>query len=117
MQREFEPIQNDVTTQIASSSSVNLDISGYQLKKDIVTFVVKQTILKSGSSVFDLVNRSIFEKYRCDITDCFENPEYLCDVLRYVFEDSYHAVVESVVKNLERFSQESGIKEFLDKIR
>ena len=117
MQREVDPIQNEVKPQERVTSSAKLDSYGYQLKKEIVLFVVKQTILESGSSFFEIVNRSLFEKYRCEISDCFEKPEYLSDVLRYVFDGSYHTVIESITKNLDRFAQESGIKEFLDKIR
>ncbi|MGI0009510.1 MAG: hypothetical protein ACRD92_07815 [Nitrosopumilaceae archaeon] len=117
MQREFKPIQGDVKSQERFSSSTKLDVTGYQLKKEIVLFVVRQTILESGSSIFEMVNRSLFEKYRCEISDCFEKPEYLSDVLRYVFDSSHHIVIESITKNLDKFAQESGIKEFLDKIR
>ena len=117
MQREIDPIQNEVKPQESFTSSARLDRTGYQLKKEIVLFVVKQIILESGSPVFEMVNRSLFEKYRCEISDCFEKPEYLSDVLRYVFDGSYHTIIKSITKNLERFSQENGIKEFLEKIR
>ena len=117
MQREIDPIQNEVKPQESFTSSARLDRTGYQLKKEIVLFVVKRTILESGSPVFEMVNRSLFEKYRCEISDCFEKPEYLSDVLRYVFDGSYHTIIKSITKNLERFSQENGIKEFLEKIR
>ena len=117
MQREVDPIQNEVKPQERFTSPAELDSNGYQLKKEIVLFVVKRTIPESGSPVFEMVNRSLFEKYRCEISDCFEKPEYLSDVLKYVFDSSYHTIIESITKNLDKFAQESGIKEFLDKIR
>lgn len=117
MQREIDPIQNEVKFQERFTSSDKLYSNGYQLEKEIVLFVVRQTILESGSSVFEMVNRSLFEKYRCEISDCFEKAEYLSDVLRYVFDGSYQTIIESITKNLDRFAQESGIKEFLDKIK
>ena len=116
MQRQFEPNQSDEKPQGRPVSSAKLYSNGYQLKKEIVLFVLEQAILESGLSVFEMVNRSLFEKYRCEISDCFEKPEYLNDVLRYVFDDSYHTIIESITKNLDRFAQESGIKEFLEKI-
>jgi hypothetical protein len=117
MQREIGPIQPDRRDKKRFASSAEQNCYGYKLKKDIVQFVVKQIILESGPSVFDLVNRSLYEKYRCEISDCFENPGYLVDVLRYVYDGSYHTVAKSIANNLDRFSHESGIKEFLDEIR
>ena len=86
----------------------------YQLKKSVVLFVLRQSLLESGSEAFELVNRSLFEKYRYGISDCFENPGYLVNVLRYVYEGSYSEVIESIKKSLDKFSQESTIKEFLE---
>lgn len=114
MQKEFEPNQSKHKNEI--TSSYKLDSNGHRIKKEVVLFVLRQSILELDTSVFELVNRCLFEKYRCDISDCFEHPEYLIDVFRYVFEGSYFGIVESIKKNLDNFSQEDGIKEFLEKI-
>lgn len=116
MQKVTSSDQSQHKRQENLTSSDKLDSNGYQLKKAVVLFVLKQSILESGMAAFEMVNRSLFEKYRCDISDCFEKPEYLNDVLRYVFDGSYVAIIESLKKNLDKFSQESGIKEFLEKI-
>jgi len=107
-QRQHKPQKN--------FTSEKLDNEVYHLKKAVVLFVLKQSILESGMAAFEMVNRSLYEKYRCEISDCFEKPEYLSDVLRYVFDGSYVAIIESIKKNLDKFSQEKGIKEFLEKI-
>ena len=117
MQREIDSIQHDRRDQKNFVSFTEQNCPGYKLKKDIVQFVVRETILESGPSIFDLVDRSLYEKYRCEISDCFENPEFLVDVLRYVYDDSYRSVVESITSYLDKFGQESGIKEFLDELR
>ena len=96
-----------------SDSSYN-DV--YHLKKTVVLFVLRQSLLESGREAFEMVNRSLYEKYRCEISDCFEKPEYLIDVLRYVYEGSYETVVESMKQSLDKFAQEGAIKEFLEKI-
>lgn len=116
MQKETSLNQSHHKRQKNSTSSDKLDSDVYQLKKAVVLFVLKQSILESGMVAFEMVNRSLFEKYRCDISDCFEKPEHLSDVLKYVFDGSYGAIVESIKKNLNKFSQENGIKEFLEKI-
>jgi hypothetical protein len=116
MQREINLNQSQHKRQKNFTSFDRLDSSGYQLKKSVVLFVLRQSILESGTAAFEMVNRSLFEKYRCEISNCFEKPEYLSDVLRYVFDGSYVAIIESIKKNLDKFSQENGIKEFLEKI-
>ena len=88
----------------------------YKLKKDVVLYVIRQSLLASGKETFELVNRSLFEKYHCEISDCFEKPEYLHVVLKYVYDDSYKAVVESIKQSLEKFTHDSTINEFLEKI-
>lgn len=92
------------------------DNYGYQLQKDVVLYVLKQSILEYGTDAFDLVNRSLFEKYHCEISDCFEKPEYLVDVFRYVYDGSYTAIVESIKLALHKFAEERSIKEFLKKL-
>jgi hypothetical protein len=86
---------------------------GYKLKKDVVLYVLNRTLLESGTEAYDMVTRSLYEKYRCNISECFDKPEYLVDVLRYVFDGSYHTVRESLMKKLEIFAKENGIKEFV----
>jgi len=99
--------QNAFTSHTASKRD------SYELKKDIVLYVLKNSLLESGVEIFEMVNRSLLEKYRCEISDCFEKPEYLSDVLKYVYDGSYQIVVESIKRNLSRFANENGIKEFV----
>ena len=114
MQRGLSLDKNQRKSYDRFVSSKKLNSQGYQLKKEVVVYVLNKTLLGSGMEVYDMVNRSLYEKYRCDISDCFEKPEYLADVLRFVFDGSYHIVAESLAKNLERFTEEAGIKEFLE---
>ena len=88
----------------------------YDLKTGVVLYVIRQSLLESGREAFELVNRSLFEKYRCELSDCFEKPEYLRDVLNYVFNGSHAKVIESMKRNLDKFAHEGSIKEFLEKI-
>ena len=88
----------------------------YDLKKGVVLYVIRQSLLESGKETFELVNRSLFEKYHCEISDCFEKPEYLREVFKYVYDGSYKPVVESIKRSLEKFTQDITIREFLEKL-
>ena len=72
--------------------------------------------MESGMEAFELFNRSLFEKYHCELSDCLEKPEYMIDVLKYVYDGSHTSVIESMKRSLDNFSQEHIIKEFLEKI-
>ena len=113
MEREINLNSNQKKLHQDFSSSEKRKSAGYKLKKDIVLYVLNTTLLESGTKIHDMINRSLYEKYRCNVSECFERPEYLIDVLRYVFNGSYHDVVKSLVKNLDIFAKEEGIKEFL----
>ena len=97
-----------------SYDSSNNDV--YHMKKTVVLFVLRRSLLESGREAFEMVNRSIYEKYRCEMSDCFEKPEYLVDVLKYVYDGSYTEIVESMKRSLDKFAKEGTIKEFLEKI-
>jgi len=88
----------------------------YKLKKEIVLSVLKQSLLEKGIEEYEMVDRSLYEKYRCELSDCFENPGYLSDVLKYVYECAYTGFVKSIEAKLGVFTQEVEIKEFLEKL-
>ena len=96
--------------------SDEFDDGVYSVKKGVVLFVLRRSLLETGNEAFEMVNRSLFEKYRCEISDCFEKPEYLVDVLKYVYNSSYATIVESMKQSLDRFTQDDAITLFLEKI-
>lgn len=113
MQKTASLNQNKNRNLIPSDESLS---KGYDLKKDVVLFVVRQSLLASGKEAFEMINRSLLEKYRCELLDCFEKPEYLLDVLKYVYDGSYASVVESIKRSLDKFAQDGTIKQFLEKL-
>jgi len=114
MQKVINPNQSKNQDMFTSPDEFKNDV--YHLRKTVVLFVLRQSILETGREAFEMVTRSLFEKYQCEISDCFEKPEYLVDVLKYVYDGSYTAVVESMKRSLDKFAQEGTIKEFLEKI-
>jgi hypothetical protein len=88
----------------------------HQLKKDVAIFVLKQSILETGKEAFEMVERSLSEKYRCELADCFESPEYLSDVLKYVYDGSHYKVIKSITQKLDKFVNDFEIKDFLKKL-
>lgn len=83
------------------------------MKKTIVILAVEEALERMGEPVLEQVYSKLYSKHRCYLTDCYEKPEYLNDVLKDVFGGSYKTIIESIEENLEDFASEEPIKEFL----
>ena len=85
--------------------------------KAIVILAVEHTLLKIGKKTLEKVQEEMHQKYKCDISDCYEHPEYLSKILKDLFGVSYHEVVRDVNKYLDEFAYQRPIAEFLAKIK
>ncbi len=85
--------------------------------KTVVVLAVEHTLLKIGKKTLEKVQEEMHQKYKCDISDCYEHPEYLGEILKDLFGDSYHEVVGDVNKYLDEFAYQKPITEFLAKIK
>jgi len=108
IQEKSSQKQQDVFT-----SCLEFRSKAFELKKEVVQYVLRNSLLESGEGTLELVYRSLLEKYRCDLSDCYEKPEYLIDVLKYVYDEAYQIIVDSIKKDLNKFAHEGGIKEFV----
>ncbi|WP_157832465.1 hypothetical protein [Candidatus Nitrosotenuis chungbukensis] len=55
--------------------------------------------------------------YDCKIADCFEHPEYLKNVLKDVYENSYGGILDDLETELGEIASEKEIKSFLNALR
>lgn len=122
MELKFEVMQkaanlNQNPKQNTIPSSGESDSNGYELQKEVILFVVRRSLLEFGIEAFEMFNRSLIEKYRCDISDCIERPNYLLDVLKYVYDSSGMKIIESINERLRDFAEDKKIHEFLEKLR
>jgi len=51
------------------------------------------------------------KNYHCYLTDCYEHPEYLSEVLKKLYGNSRNDVIESINKKLEEFSNKEPLKD------
>ena len=87
------------------------------MKKTIVILAVEDTLDKMGRPVLEQVYKELYSKYGCHLDDCYENPEYLRNILKNMFGNSYQLILESIEKNLEEHSSFKPIENFLAKMR
>jgi len=85
--------------------------------KTVVVLAIEHTLLKIGKKTLEKVQEEIHQKYKCDISDCYEHPEYLGNILKDLFGDSYNDVVRDVNKYLDEFVYQKPIAEFLARIK
>lgn len=85
-------------------------------EKAIVAFAIEKALLEFGAPALEEVTNMLLEHYHCEISDCFEKPQYLNKVLKDIFGNSYIIIVKSIKKNLEEFAYEKPIENFLNEI-
>ncbi len=93
-----------------------LQISQHQILKALVGCVIEQSLLKQSPAVLNQVSKTLLEKYKCYMPDCYENPEHLGEVLNNISNNVHHTAMKLVRKNLKEFTYQKPIKEFLEKL-
>lgn len=83
------------------------------INKALVAMTVEQSLLEIGKPVFDEVTRVLYKDYKCYISDCYEHPEYLKNVLQTLYGPSHLVMVESIRQRLEEFTDKRSIENFV----
>ena len=78
--------------------------------------MIESTLLKIDKETYDKVLQQLYKKYHCYITDCYEHPEYLNEILEGLYGNAYDVIVQSINKQLEEFSYKESIKKFIEGI-
>ena len=97
-------------------SPVIPDTNNDLVHKAIVCLAIEMALIEIGKPIYDKVLHDLFEKYHCYLTDCYEHPEYLKEVLKALYGNSHEVIVKSIKKQLEEFSYKKPIEKFLQAI-
>jgi len=90
-----------------------LDASNYVIRKALVTLAIEEVLTDVNMVVLEEVKRRLYKNYKCYIPDCFDNPQYLKDVLEELYGNSHWTIIESVTKKLSEFDRQKEISSFL----
>lgn len=82
----------------------------------MVASAMDMALVKLGGVTFDEVREKLHTKYQCVVTDCYEHPEYLKDVLVEIFGDASKVITESIKDDLNKISDDPGIEQFLEEL-
>ena len=108
-----EPIDVDeIIRTVNQLCATSLD-SEELMKKTMVTLALKNTLLELGVQEYDKVMSLLQKDYNSTLEDCYENPEYLRQILKDLFGDSYQDILSSLNENMKEISSQKEIKDFL----
>lgn len=82
--------------------------------KTLVAISVEVVLMRIDGPQYFLVPTKLERDYDCKIIDCFEHPEYLKNVLKDVYENSYDKVLEDLETELGEIISEKEIQDFLN---
>jgi two-component system chemotaxis response regulator CheY/two-component system response regulator (stage 0 sporulation protein A) len=108
-----EPIDvNEIIKTVNQLCAPSLD-SENQMKKIMVTLALKNTLLELGIQEYDKIVSLLQKDYTCTLEDCYENPEYLRNILKDLFGDSYPDILNSLSENMKDILSQQSVKDFL----
>lgn len=85
-----------------------------EIMKALVTLAIEQTLGESTNAAFKTVTNKLLSDFDCDLSDCFEKPEYLKAVLKELYGESHNKIVNSIEQELKDFTYNKKIKTFLE---
>ncbi len=107
-----EPIDVDeIIKKVNQLCAPSLD-SENQMKKTMVTLALKNTLLELGIQEYDKVIALLQKDHSCTLEDCFENPEYLRNILKDLFGESYPDILNSLSENMKSIISQQEVKDF-----
>jgi two-component system chemotaxis response regulator CheY/two-component system response regulator (stage 0 sporulation protein A) len=108
-----EPIDvEEIIKKVNQLCAPSLD-SENQMKKTMVTLALKNTLLELGIEEYDKVISLLQKDHNCTLEDCFENPEYLKNILKNLFGESYPDILNSLSENMKSIPSQQSVQEFL----
>ena len=93
-----------------------MDFERKQLMKALAALAIERVLLEAGKPIFEKVSNKLQKEYRCYIPDCYDHPEYLENVLKSIFGNSYVTIVEQIREELVEYSNDKDIEALIKTI-
>ena len=71
-----------------------------KIGQSVVT-CIEVALMRRGNANYNLVLAKLQSLYNCDIEDCVNNLEYLRIILKEVYTQDYHSVLEDIALELD----------------
>lgn len=90
-----------------------MDVTDDQIKRAIVAITVEKTLLEMVQPILDTFTKKLYKNYNCYIPDCIDHPEYLNQILKEMYGNSYKTIVDKITSSLAEFSYKKHIADFI----
>jgi len=90
-----------------------VDATDAQIKKALIAITIERVLLKMGKPVLDAFTKKLYKNYNCYVPDCSDHPEYLIQVLKEMYGNSYKTIVSPMIDDLKEFSHQKFISNFI----
>ncbi len=103
------------TTLLNSDVKNKVIIPTYEKNQAIIA--IAKALERIGKPVLEQVSSNLYSKYQCFLIDCYDNPEYLADVLKELFGKSYENIIETIEGIVKDYEPKEPLGEFLATIK
>ena len=77
---------------------------------------VEMVLMKRGNTQYNQVQAKLNSQYDCWIYQCVNHPEYLRDVLKEVYKNDYHSIIDEISMETDRITNFDKFKSNFFKI-
>ena len=75
---------------------------------------IEIVLMRRGGPQYHQILAKLENYYDCKIFDCYEHPEYLSAVIKEVYPNDYHSIIQDFKIELDEMATQKEIAEFLN---
>lgn len=103
----------DMTALVVGENRIGMD--SYDVGQAIVTLSIEKSLIDIGEATHDAVlDRMSHDGLTMDVF--YKNPEYLANLLKNLFGTSCTEILKSIKNNLDEFSDQEQIRNFINSL-
>lgn len=81
-----------------------MTINDSNIKRLLVSIAVEKSLIEVNPNLDTKVVDTLHEKYNVGISDTYDHPEYLRDILKEIYGNACIVIINSIKKKLDEFS-------------
>ena len=78
---------------------------------------IEVVLIQTKKKKYHQVTKLLEEKFNADFLMCFDNPQYLQDVLKQVYGNNFESVVAQIIIEINDLANNADVKIFLEKFQ
>lgn len=82
----------------------------------LIAFSIEKVLLDIGKPMLDKVTNRLYQEYRCYLPDCYEHPDYINNVLRSIFGNSYFTIAKAIKLELNDYLEDKTVSRLVSTI-